>query len=316
MSMRRLAIVLLMMGFASAPVCAQQTLIDTLRAADQHWLEQAKDLLKGVKAKDFVAIELDASGPKTLQVGALRVAGSHIRKTSLVESKFKIEIISARRKVIESLIHGTSATVQIVRFDQKTKLPQVLILAPSGGSGHWVGITVFDGGRDGMKWRRHDQTLDCCKRSELALDLFHDGNFYVVHYGRGEIAVPGWTKMTSHNAERMQLMSFRNGRFIDGASPEKLRRVYLHLLREWYDRVADDQRGAAWRIDVDNEAHQELALSYVQMKAGLGEAAQAWSIVSGPMGFSRNRQFLEEARKALLEAKYVRDASQLPLPAR
>jgi hypothetical protein len=40
-----------------------------------------------------------------------------------------------------------------------------------------------------------------------------------------------------------------------------------------------------------------------------------YAAAAGLMGLSRNRQFLEEARKVLVEANYVKDVSELPLPA-
>src|SRR5262249_39606680 len=99
------------------------------------------------------------------------------------------------------------------------------------------------------------------------------------------------------------------------ASAEKRTLVYLHQLRDWYQQLAsDDSDRASQYADADNEVHQEMALSYLEIKAGLGENAQAWAAVTGPMGFSRNRKFLADARKALVKEKFVRHAAELPLP--
>jgi hypothetical protein len=323
MSMRRLAVALFLMSFASAPACAQQDLIDALWDADWHLLGEATDLLKGLEAKDTVEIvRADAPASKTLQAGTLRVVGSAIPyacrgkdcvSKELSTDKLRIEIFNGQRKVAQSVLDGPGATLQIVHLDRQTKLPQVLALVESGGSAGGNFVMLFDGGRDGTQWRLHEP--DWHGTSRPAVDVFHDGSFHIVYYG-DKLTLPGWGYSTLHyfGIDRMQLRTFRNGRFIESLPPEKLRRVYLHQLHAWYERFANDRSQAYDQIDADNEPLQVFALRYIQIKARLGETAQAWAAVTGPFGFSRNRKFLEDARKALVEARYVKDAAQLPLP--
>jgi hypothetical protein len=305
----------LLMAFIGTPACAGDAVVDALRAADRHWLEQATNLPAGLEARDFFDLDSNTSDSKSVQVGTLRVVGSAISTVHAMETQFKFEIFNGTRKVAVSLFSGAWVGAQIVRLDPKTKFPQVLFLVSGGGSGGWVDVVVFDGGPDGTKWQRHEPYPRCCKAAELAHDAFEDGEFYILHLGRGDHINLGWSNVTAGYGARTQFLSFRGGRFVDGAPAEKLRRVYLQDLRWCIEGFAVVRNRMGGEIDLDDEYYQMLAVRYVQVKAGLAETAQAWAAVTGPLGFSRNRKFLQDARTALVKAKYVQDESELPLPA-